>query len=329
MVSIRKSKHAYSLWKNVTSVANMRKKCLHSAIYSDDYKQFLQQPSGNMDDTGYFSVQVITKALALWNLDLIPLNSTDTISTNIRQNPTHAQAFIFNMDNHWFCIRRFRCIGLDDVPDSGQSGQSGSAGLNTSRGSTDSSGNTSQGELKAFFNLDSLLSRPSYMSGSYLTEYLRQMQSDGYSIFVISGMFPECSAEPLLMLSTDVEPSAYIDLTRDQPKENVKPNANIQSATTTKAAATAATPSENVKKEPLPEWAFRNRQLGGASTSKSTDDENADLEAALRLSLECFGNRTADTETTDPPTTDGDSAALARLRDKRLAYFDAMGSNTK
>jgi ataxin-3 len=25
---------------------------------SDEYRRFLQQPSGNMDDTGFFSVQV-------------------------------------------------------------------------------------------------------------------------------------------------------------------------------------------------------------------------------------------------------------------------------
>lgn len=157
------------------------------------------------------------------------------------------------------------------------------------------------------------------MSGTYLTEYLRQMQSDGYSIFVISGMFPECAAEPLLMLS-DVEPTAYIDLTRDQPTESDKPK-----------TSEPATPSEQPKPkaEPLPEWAFRNQQLGGASTSEKTNDDNADLEAALRLSLECFGARTAAAESADAPATVDDGAALARLRDKRLAYFEAMGSNSK
>lgn len=294
-----------------------------------------------MDDTGYFSVQVITKALALWNLDLIPLNSTDTISTNIRQNPTHAQAYIFNMENHWFCIRRFKCIGIDDsvsndggeainrnqpstsrVSGGGSGSGSGSASVNVS---LNTSLNGSQTESKAFFNLDSLLSRPSYMSSTYLTEYLRQMRTDGYSIFVISGMFPECSAEPLLKLS-DIEPSAYIDLTEDQPKENVKPNDNnIPSS----SKANNQTKKEN---QQACSWSFRNRTLGGGSTATAptttTHNENADLEAALRLSLECFGDRPAAIESNVLQPTN-ENATLARLRDKRLAYFDAMDPNDK
>lgn len=284
-----------------------------------------------MDDTGYFSVQVITKALALWNLDLIPLNSTDTISTNIRQNPTHAQAYIFNMENHWFCIRRFKCIGIDDSTsiDGGEvnnisqpstSRVSASASANPS---PNTSLNSSQAESKAFFNLDSLLSRPSYMSSTYLTEYLRQMLTDGYSIFVISGMFPECGAEPLLKLS-DIEPSAYIDLTEDQPKENVKPNDNIQ--------ANSKENNQSKKENQLVcSWSFRNRTLGGAPTTTAptaTHDENADLEAALRLSLECFGDRPAAIDSNVLQPTN-ENATLARLRDKRLAYFDALDPNGK
>ena len=40
-----------------------------------------------MDDTGFFSVQVIAKAIAVWGLDLVNFNSSDAVATNARQDP--------------------------------------------------------------------------------------------------------------------------------------------------------------------------------------------------------------------------------------------------
>lgn len=47
-----------------------------------------QQPSGNMDDSGYFSVQVINSALDVWGLELVPYNSTEPRAVMAQQNPT-------------------------------------------------------------------------------------------------------------------------------------------------------------------------------------------------------------------------------------------------
>lgn len=33
---------------------------------SEEYRNFLKQPSGNMDDSGFFSIQVISKALQVY-----------------------------------------------------------------------------------------------------------------------------------------------------------------------------------------------------------------------------------------------------------------------
>jgi ataxin-3 len=33
------------------------------------------EKSGNFDDTGFFSIQVISKALQTWDLELVPLRS--------------------------------------------------------------------------------------------------------------------------------------------------------------------------------------------------------------------------------------------------------------
>lgn len=71
---------------------------------SEEYRKFLQQPSGNMDDSGYFSVQVISSALQVWGLELVPYSSTDE-RINM-SDPGKMNAFICNYKDHWFTIRK-------------------------------------------------------------------------------------------------------------------------------------------------------------------------------------------------------------------------------
>jgi ataxin-3 len=62
-----------------------RQKMAEGDVNSDEYKTFLKQPSHNVDDTGFFSVQVINKALAIWSLQMIPFNSPEV--EKARENP--------------------------------------------------------------------------------------------------------------------------------------------------------------------------------------------------------------------------------------------------
>ena len=55
---------------------------------SDEYRRFLNQPSSNMDDTGFFSVQVIANALRVWGLDLVSFASSDPVAVAAKANPT-------------------------------------------------------------------------------------------------------------------------------------------------------------------------------------------------------------------------------------------------
>ncbi|KAK4337146.1 hypothetical protein RND71_043364 [Anisodus tanguticus] len=55
---------------------------------SEEYRKFINNPSRNMDDTGFFSIQVITKALKVWNLDLIVYNSKHEIALDANLDPT-------------------------------------------------------------------------------------------------------------------------------------------------------------------------------------------------------------------------------------------------
>lgn len=254
----------------------------------EDYKRFLQQPSGNMDDTGFFSVQVISKALALWNLDLISLNSTDGIATDIRENPTKAQAYIFNMEAHWYCIRRFKCDPMHRSPSN---------------------------ETYAYFNLDSLLSRPEYMSCSFLTEYLKQMQNEGYSIFVVSGDFPECTSEPIKYLpnSASPAPSTFIDLTKSESKASVSENDDdIQRA----IQMSLADYSNKYDRFMSPEY------VTGTNNASTSTESNSDLDAAVKLSLECMSQDLSG-------STNSETLTPHQLRDKRLAYFNSMSSSDK
>ncbi|XP_038075539.1 ataxin-3-like [Patiria miniata] len=73
-------------------------------INSPEYLRFLQQPSSNMDDSGYFSVQVIGRALKVWGLELVPFGSTEAVQANT--NPEREKSFICNFKDHWLTIRK-------------------------------------------------------------------------------------------------------------------------------------------------------------------------------------------------------------------------------
>ena len=76
----------------------------------------------------------------------------------------------------------------------------------------------------------------------------------------------------------------------------------------------------------MPNECMASSSSGGASTSsESKSDTNSDLDAALKLSLECFsgtGQELSDSNKTETLTQN-------QLRDKRLAYFSAMSTDDK
>uniref|UniRef100_A0A0N5AQA7 Ataxin-3 homolog n=1 Tax=Syphacia muris TaxID=451379 RepID=A0A0N5AQA7_9BILA len=113
--------------------------------------------SQNMDDSGYFSVQVIAEALRVFNLELISFTSSDAVE--FQRDPTCGAAYICNLNEHWFVIRRF---GFQ------------------------------------WFKLNSLLSSPELLSDTYLSLYLAQLVNDGYTIFVVVGELPHCKADEIL-----------------------------------------------------------------------------------------------------------------------------------
>ncbi|KAG2150357.1 Josephin-domain-containing protein [Suillus clintonianus] len=117
--------------------------------------------STNMDDTGFFSVQVLEEALNVWNLSLVRWRSE---AMKPYQNEPHNQtAFVLNQNQHWYTLRRF---GDLSIPGDGH-----------------------------WFNLDSTKRQPQWISKLYLGMFLQQAESDGYSIFTVTQIDPDAHSQ--------------------------------------------------------------------------------------------------------------------------------------
>ncbi|XP_073466161.1 ataxin-3 [Aquarana catesbeiana] len=81
-----------------------RMRMAEGGLQSAEYRTFMQQPSGNMDDSGFFSIQVISDALRVWGLELILFNSPEYQILGI--DPINERAFICNYKEHWFTVRK-------------------------------------------------------------------------------------------------------------------------------------------------------------------------------------------------------------------------------
>ncbi|XP_076833966.1 ataxin-3 [Brachyhypopomus gauderio] len=81
-----------------------RMRMAEGGVLSEEYRTFLEQPSGNMDDSGFFSIQVISNALGVWGLEPLLFNSREYQRLMI--DPVNEKAFICNYKEHWFTVRK-------------------------------------------------------------------------------------------------------------------------------------------------------------------------------------------------------------------------------
>ncbi|GAA5897955.1 hypothetical protein JCM8208_003201 [Rhodotorula glutinis] len=118
--------------------------------------------SANYDDSGFFSVQVMEDALKVLGLSLVRWGSKEM--AHMHNHPENMEGFLLNHQLHWFSVRRF-------------------------------------GTADRFYNLDSCIPQPQWVSAMYLGLTLREAERQGYSIFAvvpspdagITGL-PPCSA---------------------------------------------------------------------------------------------------------------------------------------
>ncbi|KAI9269078.1 Josephin-domain-containing protein [Phascolomyces articulosus] len=141
--------------------------------------QSAQQQGSNFDDSGYFSVQVIQEALSVWNLELVPWKSEE--AKKAREQPQNEVAYICNLAEHWFTLRKFT------VP-------------------------------WRWYNLNSTQAQPSYLSETYLAMLLQQIQSENYSVFVVRGTLDESPADRLA--ATLPDPATFINKSSSEEKKD-------------------------------------------------------------------------------------------------------------
>ncbi|EJD03337.1 Josephin-domain-containing protein [Fomitiporia mediterranea MF3/22] len=157
---------------DLAAIANSFDMLEHNALES----QPRQSGSHNMDDTGFFSVQVIDKALDVWGLSLVRWRSEQM---RPYQDAPHKQlAFVLNLEQHWFTLRRF--------------------------GPAQTSADSDPGEGH-WFNLNSSYDRPKWVSRTYLDMFLRQSEEEGYSVFAVVQEDPN---KPLALPRTEVDLAA-------------------------------------------------------------------------------------------------------------------------
>ncbi|CAH1966730.1 unnamed protein product [Acanthoscelides obtectus] len=220
-----------------------RQRMAESGEESEEYQKFLQQPSGNMDDSGYFSVQVISSALQVWGLELVPYGSEDErIKTD---DPSNMKAFICNYKDHWLTIRK---IG------------------------------------NQWFNLNSLLPRPELISNTYLVLYLAQLRNEGYSIFVVFGELPECTADELLRhnpVTMVTSRPAYRSTISNESDPDIQ--AALQMSLKADGPSTSFPPSSE---EDDLQKAMR-LSMENFNSSPEEDDEESLLKKAINMSLQC------------------------------------------
>ncbi|WVR07737.1 hypothetical protein IAU60_004780 [Kwoniella sp. DSM 27419] len=114
--------------------------------------------SYNLDDTGYFSISVLERALEVWDLTLVRWRGE--AMKRYQEHPEEQAAFILNLASHWLPLRRF----APNPPHASAT--------------------------KRWYNLNSFLPAPEWISPTYLRLVLSQAEEEGYSVFVVRRATP-------------------------------------------------------------------------------------------------------------------------------------------
>jgi ataxin-3 len=120
--------------------------------------------------------------------------------------------------------------------------------------------------------LNSLLTGPELISDTYLLLFLTQLQREGYSIFIVSGILPNCNADNVLFEQRVVQhekPRLLSEVLKSKNKTNDSPI------------------DQNKQKRGLTEDEEKELQeVIRMSIESNAEAERRQLEAALALSLE-------------------------------------------
>ncbi|XP_063097373.1 ataxin-3 isoform X2 [Cavia porcellus] len=276
-----------------------RMRMAEGGVTSEDYRTFLQ-PSGNMDDSGFFSIQVISNALKVWGLELILFNSPEY--QRLRIDPINEKSFICNYKEHWFTVRKLGkqqpytvCILI--IPALWRLRQGDHIEFKAMLG-------------YMWFNLNSLLTGPELISDTYLALFLAQLQQEGYSIFVVKGDLPDCEADQLLQMIRvqQMHRPKLIGEELAQLKEQRVLKTDLEQVLEGNDGSGMLDEDEEDLQRAL---ALSRQQI-------DMEDEEADLRRAIQLSMQ-GGSRNI---SQDVAQTSGTDLTFEELRRRREAYFE-------
>jgi Ataxin-3 len=124
--------------------------------------------------------------LQVFNIVLIPIASTDPLAVEAKRNPQGETAFVLNLNEHWYTLRKF-----------GQSED-------------------------RWYDLNSMSSSPKHVSKMYLGMLLEQMETEGYSIFVAKGDIPETEADQIAKMIPIPPPDALKPLAKNDSDSDLE-----------------------------------------------------------------------------------------------------------
>jgi len=237
---------------------------------SKEYKDWLAAGSSNADNSGNFSIGVIEATLrGFGGISCVNMQHPDVASV-VQANPSAETGYICNSHSrqHWFTIRRVR------------------------------------GD---WWNLDSLKHSPERIGDIYLAELLRSTKQQGFTVFVVRGDCPLPDPSPSQFKGSAAAHQYFLTLSqiedlkregRDREQREMDEaqrlggggageggNADESSST---PAFKMITPADKRKQE-VTDWnKLGGGQTlgGGASIAASADPVDAELQAALRISMQ-------------------------------------------
>lgn len=233
-----------------------------------------------------------------------------------RENPTQMQAYICNFKQHWWAIvnekkQETLCEKIDILL------------LNRY---------TIRKLGKYWFNLNSMLSKPELISDTYLAVLLKQLETDGYSIFIVDGELTKCDAERNLsvieldtreILNRQVQGRARTSRTLD--------NEGFDDKELKRAIKMSLIENDRGLDADANSKLFPDLVYASAHDDDDDDDDEGQLREAIKMSLEGNQKETAQATTSkeETPVSESSSAenSAEEIRRKRLKYLDNLSKS--
>lgn len=136
-----------------------------------------------------------------------------------------------------------------------------------------------------WFNLNSTLDEPEYLSQTYISLFIEQLKQEGYSIFVVRGELPQSEAE---LLSATFDPSS-IKKKPPKKKENSNPINWITRMQEQILGSQQESQHEGMNDDEMMQQVLalsRQDFKHDSSTTTNQMNDDDDLEEAIRKSLQ-------------------------------------------